>query len=208
MSCWQELDGWLFSSRMFKWKFTIKAAVFEKTDLGIVVWSYLEFSSTGYDSLLPPRPLKDSLRYCLFSCVAVCSAWERRERKQSCCIWLGEVDLRWNACCHYVCWQFISPAKLIFAPRHAGTGWVFPSSMLCLKLLAAAVTLNCRIKRESLFKYVCLEFFKQVVIFVFYSSCEFLSLKVKRKSKLTMFAFSLHAFQWCMLFKRTIFVRV
>lgn len=136
-SCWQELDGWLFSSRMFKWKFTIKAAVFEKTDLGIVVWSYLEFSSMVYASLLPPRPPKDSLRYCLFSCVAVRSAWERREEKQSCCIWLGEVDLRWNACCHYVCWQFMSPAKLIFAPRHAGTSWVFASSMLCLKLLCS-----------------------------------------------------------------------
>lgn len=39
---------------------------------------------------------------------------------------------------------------------------------------AAVVTLNCRIKRKSLFKCVCLEFFMQVVICI-YSSCDFLS---------------------------------
>lgn len=42
---------------------------------------------------------------------------------------------------------------------------------------AAVVTLNCRIKREPLFRYVCLE--------------------LKRKSKLTMFTSSVHVFQWC-----------
>lgn len=55
--------------------------------------SLFEFTSMGYVSLLLFRPLKDRLRYRLFSCIAICLGMGKKKRKQSCCRWLWEVDL-------------------------------------------------------------------------------------------------------------------
>lgn len=136
-----------------------------------------EFCSMGYVSLLPPRPLKDSLRYWLFSCVAICLGMGKKKRKQS---WLWEVDLRWNACCH-VCRQFMSPAKTYFCAT-ACWGWL----NICAKHAVFENTLPAQLLRFVFLSMFGCSTFKQLSI-LFFCYYELLPFKVNIWSLLSTF---------------------